>query len=144
VQQAAKLVTEGSEAARRALTTADRAIERLDGHEKTCAERWAASRRDMQRLERCVEDLTKAVTDSNNITRNGFDAVRGDISAKNKAIYERMDAEREMVTTRMDADRRAVSSRFWWFAGLVIAGQSTALFALIAWALSKISIIPTP
>ena len=55
-----------------------------------------------------------------------------------------MDAEREMVTTRMDADRRAVSSRFWWFAGLVIAGQSTALFALIAWALSKISIIPTP
>lgn len=133
-QAAAKLVTaDGSETARRALTTADRAIERLDGHEKTCAERWSASRRDMQRLERCVEDLTKAVHDSNNITRNGFDAVRGDISAKNRAIYE-----------RMDADRRQVAGRFWWFAGLVIGGQSAALFALIAWALSKISITPTP
>lgn len=124
---------EGSETARRALTVSERAIERLDGHEKTCAERWAASRRDMQRVEEAVGALSKAVLESNNITRNGFDAIRGDISAKNRAIYE-----------RMDADRRLVNGRLWWFAGLVIGGQSAALFALIAWALSKISIIPSP
>lgn len=120
---------EAPETARAAFVAAARALERLDGHEKTCGERWEASRRDMRRVEDAVDGLSKAVQESNNITRNGFDALRTDISAKNKAVYE-----------RIEADRRLVNSRFWWFAGLVIGGQSAAIFALVAWALSKIAI----